>query len=36
VQEQVARTIHEMIGMEIGRIEIHVEDIDFIEEAASA
>ena len=36
IQEQVARAIHEMIGMEIGQIEIHIEDIDYIEEAASA
>ena len=29
IQEQVAREITEMVGMEIGRINIHVEDIDF-------
>lgn len=29
IQNQVARTISEMVGMEIGRINIHVEDIDF-------
>jgi len=34
VQSQVARAIHEMIGMEIGGIEIHIEDIDFDGEAA--
>jgi uncharacterized alkaline shock family protein YloU len=28
VQQQVARAIQEMVGMEIGGIEIHVEDID--------
>jgi len=29
IQNQVARAISEMVGMEIGRINIHVEDIDF-------
>ncbi len=29
IQNQVSRTISEMVGMEIGRINIHVEDIDF-------
>lgn len=29
VQNQVARSISEMVGMEIGRINVHVEDIDF-------
>lgn len=29
IQGQVARSISEMVGMEIGRINIHVEDIDF-------
>ncbi len=29
IQEQVAREITDMVGMEIGRINIHVEDIDF-------
>lgn len=29
IQSQVARSISEMVGMEIGRINIHVEDIDF-------
>ena len=32
IQKQVARAISEMVGMEIGRINIHVEDIDFSEE----
>jgi len=35
IQQQVARAIHEMIGMEIGTIEIHIEDIDFDGEAPS-
>ena len=35
VQQQVARAIEEMIGMEIGSIDIHIEDIDFGQEAAS-
>jgi uncharacterized alkaline shock family protein YloU len=29
VQLQAARAIHEMTGMQAGRIEIHVEDIDY-------
>ncbi len=36
VQGQVARSIQEMIGMEIGNIEIHIEDVDYAEEAAPA
>lgn len=35
VQQQVGRAIQEMIGMQIGSIDIHIEDIDFGEEAAS-
>ena len=29
IQSQVERAISEMVGMEVGRINIHVEDIDF-------
>lgn len=29
IQNQVSRSISEMLGMEIGKINIHVEDIDF-------
>ncbi len=29
IQNQVSRSISEMVGMEIGRVNIHVEDIDF-------
>jgi uncharacterized alkaline shock family protein YloU len=32
VQHQVARALHEMVGMDIGGIEIHIEDIDMIED----
>lgn len=35
IQHQVARAIQEMIGMEIGSIDIHIEEIDFEGEAAS-
>jgi uncharacterized alkaline shock family protein YloU len=31
IQNQVARSISEMVGMEIGRVNLHVEDIDFKE-----
>ncbi|MCC6301112.1 MAG: Asp23/Gls24 family envelope stress response protein [Anaerolineales bacterium] len=33
VQEQVARALQDMVGMEIGSIEVHVEDIDYDGEA---
>jgi uncharacterized alkaline shock family protein YloU len=36
VQQQVARALQEMVGMEIGEIEIHIEDIAYEEEAMSA
>ena len=36
VQGQVARSIQEMIGMDIGSIEIHIENIDYEEEATPA
>jgi len=29
IQSQVERALSEMVGMEVGRINIHVEDIDF-------
>ena len=29
VQNQVARAIQEMVGMDVSRIDIHVEDIDY-------
>ncbi|NPV76789.1 MAG: Asp23/Gls24 family envelope stress response protein [Anaerolineae bacterium] len=29
IQSQVARAISEMVGMEVGRIDIHIEDIDY-------
>jgi uncharacterized alkaline shock family protein YloU len=33
VQHQVARALQEMVGMDIGGIEIHIEDIDVAEES---
>jgi uncharacterized alkaline shock family protein YloU len=33
IQKQVARAIQEMVGMEIGHINIHIEDIDYEEPA---
>ena len=36
VQHQVARALQEMVGMDIGGIEIHIEDIDEDKEAGSA
>jgi uncharacterized alkaline shock family protein YloU len=35
VQQQVGRAIQEMIGMDIGSIDIHIEDIDFDGEEAT-
>jgi uncharacterized alkaline shock family protein YloU len=37
VQAQVTRALQEMVGMEVGEVEIHIENIDYEEgEAASA
>jgi uncharacterized alkaline shock family protein YloU len=36
VQGQVARALQEMVSMDIGEIEIHIEDIDYLDEAKSA
>lgn len=32
IQREVARAISEMVGMKVGLINIHVEDIDYLEE----
>lgn len=29
IQQQVSRAISEMVGMEVGKINIHIEDIDY-------
>jgi uncharacterized alkaline shock family protein YloU len=29
IQKQIARAVSEMVGMEVGRINVHVDDIDF-------
>ena len=34
VQAQVARALQEMVSMDIGEIEIHIEDIDYEEQEA--
>ena len=31
VQQQVARAIQEMVGMDVGHVDIHIEDIDYKE-----
>lgn len=36
VQHQVSRALHEMVGMDVGGIDIHIEDIDEDEEAGAA
>ena len=33
IQHDVARAISEMVGMQVGRINIHIEDIDYSTEA---
>ena len=33
VQQQVARAIQELVGMDVGRIDIHIEDIEYEEGA---
>ena len=32
VQNKVARSITEMVGMEIGHVNVHIEDVDFLSE----
>ena len=34
VQTQVARALQEMVGMDVGEVEIHIEDIDYEETEA--
>lgn len=34
IQNQVARAIVDMVGMEVGKVNVHVEDIDYSELAA--
>ena len=34
VQGQVARALQEMVGMDVGEVEIHIEDIDYEESEA--
>ncbi|HAV77972.1 MAG TPA: hypothetical protein DCX53_11540 [Anaerolineae bacterium] len=36
IQRQVARSIQEMIGMDVGGIDIHIEDIDYDGEEAQS
>ena len=35
IQREVQRAVTEMVGMPVGRVNIHVEDIDYPEEAPS-
>ena len=32
IQQKVARAISEMVGMQVGRVNVHIEDIDYPEE----
>lgn len=36
IQNEVARAISKMVGMEVGRINIHIENIDYLTEKAEA
>jgi uncharacterized alkaline shock family protein YloU len=36
VQSRVARAISEMVGMEVGKVNIHIEDIEYQTEAESS
>ena len=36
VQKKVSRAITEMVGMDVGQINIHIEDIDYSEPGASS
>jgi uncharacterized alkaline shock family protein YloU len=33
IQHEVSRAISEMVGMSVGRVNIHIEDIDYPQEA---
>lgn len=35
IQTQVARAISEMVGMEVGKVNVHIEDIDYVSKATS-
>lgn|SRR5512133_383700 len=35
IQAQVARAISEMVGMEVGKVNVHVEDIDYSSQTES-
>ncbi len=32
IQQRVARAISEMVGMQVGRVNVHIEDVDYPEE----
>ena len=35
IQHQISRAISEMVGMEVGKVNVHVEDIDYSTESSS-
>jgi uncharacterized alkaline shock family protein YloU len=35
IQHQITRAISEMVGMEVGKVNVHVEDIDYSTESSS-
>jgi uncharacterized alkaline shock family protein YloU len=36
IQNEVTRAISKMVGMQVGRVNIHIEDIDYLTEKAEA
>lgn len=36
IQHEVARAISEMVGMQVGRINVHVEDVDYLPEQSQS
>ena len=36
IQREIARAISEMVGMEVGRVNLHIEDIEYPETKAEA
>lgn len=35
IQHQISRAISEMVGMDVGKVNIHIEDIDYSPESLS-
>jgi uncharacterized alkaline shock family protein YloU len=35
IQHQISRAISEMVGMDVGKVNVHIEDIDYSPESSS-